>query len=93
MYKITGKNIRGIAILNQELDTSILISPVSLPGVRLYGSKLKNINIVKGVYIHAALKWPQNCASRQILCQTTRRNAQFSLQATIAQIHSHCQLD
>ena len=91
MYKITGKNIRGIAILNQELDTSILISPVSLPGVRLYGSKLKNINIVKGVYIHAALKWPQNCARDKFCAVAQRvlgRNAQFSLQATIASANS-----
>ena len=86
LLKITGKNLRGIAILNQQLDTSLLISPVSLPGVRLYGSKLKNINIVKGVSISAALLWPPNCA-RDKFCAVAQRvlgkNAQFSLQATI----------
>ena len=86
IYKITRKNLRNIAILNQELDTSLLISPVSLPGVRLYGSKLKSMNIVKGVSLIAALRWPPNCA-RDKFCAVAQivlgRNAQFSLQATI----------
>ena len=91
IYKMTSKNLRGIAILNQELETSLLISPVSLPGVRLYGSKLKNMNIEKGMSIHAALKWPPNCA-RDKFCAVAQRilgkNAKFSLQATIASASS-----
>ena len=91
IYKMTSKNLRGIAIFNQELETSLLISPVSLPGVHLYGSKLKNINIVKGVSIHAALKWPPNCARDKFCAVAQRvlgRNAKFSLQATIASASS-----
>ena len=91
IYKITRKNIQGIAILNQELHISLLISPVSLPGVRLYGSKLKNMNIVKGVSIHAALRWPPNCAQDKF-CAVAQRvlgiDAQFSLQATIVSTSS-----
>ena len=86
IYKITGKNLRGIAILNQELHISLLISPVSLPGVRLHGSLLKNMNIVKGVSIIAALRWPPNCAQDKFCAVAQRalgKNAQFSLQATI----------
>ena len=86
IYKITRKNLRNIAILNQELHISLLISPVSLPGVRLYGSNLKNMNIVKGVSIIAALRWPPNCAQDKFCAVAQRvlgRNAQFSLQATI----------
>ena len=86
LYKITGKNMGGITILNQELDTSLVISPVSLPGVHLYGSKLKDISIVKGVSIHAAFQWPPNCA-RDKFCAVAQRvlgkNAKFSLQASI----------
>ena len=86
IYKITRKNLRNIAILNQELHISLLISPVSLPGVRLYGSMLKSMNIVKGVSLIAALRWPPNCA-RDKFCAVAQivlgRNAQFSLQATI----------
>ena len=63
VHHITRKNLRGVAILNQHLDTSILISPISLSGVRLQGNKLKNIPIVKGVSILATLQWPKNCAS------------------------------
>ena len=86
LLTITGKDLRGIAILNQELDTSLLISPVSLPGVRLYGSKLKSMNIVKGVSIYAALQWPPNCAQDKFCAVAQRvlgKNAKFSLQATI----------
>ena len=86
IYKITRKNLRNIAILNQELHISLLISPVSLPGVRLYGSMLKSMNIAKGVSLIAALRWPPNCA-RDKFCAVAQivlgRNAQFSLQATI----------
>ena len=86
IHKITRKDLRKIAILNQELDTSLLISPVSLPGVHLYGSKLKNINIVKGLSIIAFLKWPKNCAQDKFCAVATRvlgKNAKFYLQATI----------
>ena len=91
IYKITGKNLGGIAILNQELDTSLLISPVSLPGVQLYGSMLQSMSIVKGVSISAALKWPPNCAQDKFCAVAQRvlgKNAQFSLQATIASASS-----
>ena len=84
--KITGKNLQGIALLNQELETSMVISPVSLPGVHLYGSKLKDIDINKGVSIHALLKWPSNCA-RDKFCVVAQKvlgkNAKFSLQTSI----------
>ena len=91
IYKITRKDVRDIAIVNQELDTSLLISPVSLPGVRLYGSSLKNMNIVKGVSIYAALRWPKNCAQDKF-CAVAQRvigiNARLFLQATITSIRS-----
>ena len=64
----------------------MVISPVSLPGVHLYGSKLKDIDIVKGVSIRAALQWPSNCA-RDKFCAVAQRvlgpKAKFSLQASI----------
>ena len=87
IHKITRMDLRKIAILNQELDTSILISPVRLSGVHLYGSKLKNIKIIKpGLSIVAFLKWPKNCAQDKFCAVATRvlgKNAKFSLQATI----------
>ena len=89
--KITRKDLRKIAILNQEVHISLLISPVSLPGVRLYGSMLKNMNIVKGASITAALRWPPNCA-RDKFCAVAQkvlgRDAQLSLQGTIVSVTS-----
>ena len=91
IYKLTRKNLQGIAILNQELDTSLVISPVSLPGVHLYGSKLKHIKIIKGVSLHALLQWPSNCA-RNKFCAIAQRvigqKAKLSLQASIASASS-----
>ena len=91
IYKITRKNLQDIAILNQELHISLLISPVSLPGVRLYGSNLKNINIVKGVSIYAALRWPPNCAQDKFCAVAQRvlgQNAHLFLQGTIVSTSS-----
>ena len=89
--RITRKDVRKIAILNQELHISLLISPVSLPGVRLYGSMLKNINIVKGASINAGLGWPANCASDKFCTVAQKvlgKDAQLSLQGTITSISS-----
>ena len=91
IYNITRKNLQDIAILNQELHISLLISPVSLPGVRLYGSNLKNINIVKGVSTYAALRWPPNCAQDKFCAVAQRvlgQNAQLFLQGTIVSTSS-----
>ena len=86
IQKITRKNLRRIAILNQNLDTTLVISPVTLPGVHLHGSKLKDISITKGVTIHASLKWPQDCA-RDKFCSIAQKrlgkDAMFSLQGTV----------
>ena len=91
IHKITGKNLRGIAILNQQMDTSILISPVSLPGVHLYGSKLKDINIVKGLSIHSTLQWPPNCVHDKF-CAVARKvlgkDARLFLQTSIQSVSS-----
>ena len=77
--------------MNQKLDISLLISPVSLPGVQLYGSMLQSMSIVKGVSISAALRWPKNCAQDKFCAVAQRvlgKNAQFSLQTTIASASS-----
>ena len=70
--KITSIDLRKIGILNNNLDTSLLISPVSLPGVRLYGSKLKDLPIAKGVTISSLIQWPSNCA-RDVFCAIAKR--------------------
>ena len=87
VHQITRKNLRGIAILNQHLDTSVLISPISLPGVRLKGSKLKNIPIVKGVSVLATLQWPPNCARDKfcaVISKYLGRNRNLLLRGELA---------
>ena len=91
IFKITAKDLSEYAILNQELDISILISPVYLSNVHLPGSKLKDMDIMEGVSINADLRWPNNCA-RDKFCDVARKllgkDAKFSLQATIKSITS-----
>ncbi len=38
---ISGFSFKMIALLNQDIEAAILISPVTLPGVRLHGEKLR----------------------------------------------------
>ena len=91
LYKITRKNLQWIAILNQDLDTSLVISPVSLSGVHLYGSKLKHIKIVRGVTVHALLQWPRACM-RDKFCAVAQRllgkRTKLSLQASFESVRS-----
>ena len=91
--RITRKDLRKIAILNQELHLSLLISrPDSLSRVRLYGSMVKNMDIKKGASINAALRWPPNCAMDKFCAVAQKvlgKDAQLSLQGiTISSISS-----
>ena len=61
--KISGHSVSSIAILNQELEAAVLISPVTLPDVRLIGPKLSDFSINKGISFQAAMQWPPDCSS------------------------------
>ena len=63
LHSISGLVFNRIAILNQDIEAAIVISPVTLPGIRLHGKKLKDFSIVKGISIQAAMGYPANCAS------------------------------
>ena len=86
VQQITKKDLRKIAILNQELNVAVLISPTTLPSVRLHGNLLKHTQIKSGITINAALHWPKNCAADKF-CAVAQKllgtNARFSLQARI----------
>ena len=89
--RITCKDLRKIAILNQELHLTLLISPDSLSRVRLYGSMLKNMDIKKGASINATLRWPPNCAMDKFCAVAQKvlgKDPQLSLQGTISSISS-----
>ena len=88
---ISGHSVSSIAILNQELEAAILISPVTLPGVNLVGSKLSGFSINKGVSFQAVMQWPPGCSS-DAFCAVAQSalgaDAKFSLQGTIANARS-----
>ena len=89
--QISGFGVRSIAILNQELEAAVLISPVTLPGVRLIGSKLSDFSINKGVSFQAAMQWPPDC-SDDAFCAVAQAalgpDARFVLGGTITDASS-----
>ena len=91
IQKISGHSVNSIAILNQELSAAILISPVTLSGVRLIGSQLSDFSINRGISFQAALQWPSDC-SADAFCAVAQSaigpDARFVLGGTIANIHS-----
>ena len=91
IQSISGHSVSSIAILNQELEAAILISPVTLPGVNLIGSKLSKFTISKGVSFQAVMQWPPGCSS-DAFCAVAQSavgaDAKFSLQGTIANARS-----
>ena len=89
--KISGHSVSSIAILNQELEAAVLISPVTLPGVRLIGSKLSGFSITQGLSFQAAMRWPPDCSS-DAFCAVAQSalgpNARFVLAGTIQNARS-----
>ena len=74
-------------MLNLDLEAAILISPASLPNVRLTGDKLSGFSIEKGVSVQASMQFPEDCSS-DAFCAVAQsllgEDAQLSLQGTIA---------
>ncbi len=63
LQTLTGNDLRSMAILNQNVDVALLISPVTLPNVQLVGEQLQGISIIRGISLHATVSWPQDCSS------------------------------
>ncbi len=74
LHTISGLNFNSIGLLNQDLEAAILISPVTLPNVRLHGEKLQDFSITKGVSLQAEMSLPDDC-STDVFCAV----AQFLL--------------
>ena len=98
---ISGRSFNNIAILNQQLDVAILISPVTLPNVRLHGEQLENFPIRRGVSVQAEMSFPPGCSSdsfcavaqsllgpsaRLILQGSMDSTSQFSLFAGVSEL-------
>ena len=84
---VTGYNFNNIAILNQQLEAAILISPVTLPNVQLSGEKLSGFSITKGFSVQASMQFPPDCSS-DTFCAVAQyllgQDAQLNIQGTIA---------
>ena len=91
IQKISGHSVSSIAILNQELEAAVLISPVTLPNVRLIGSKLSGFSINQGLSFQAAMRWPPDC-SADAFCAVAQSalgpDARFMLAGTIQNARS-----
>ena len=89
--QISGHSVRSIAILNQKLEAAVLISPVTLPGVRLIGPKLSDFSINKGISFQAAMQWPSDCSADAfcaVAASTLGSDARFVLEGTITDAKS-----
>ena len=62
IQRVTGLSVSSIAILDQDLEVFVLISPITLPGISLQGIP-SEFSISEGVSIRAVLQWPQDCSS------------------------------
>ena len=87
LRSITGSNFNNIALLNQDMEVALLVSPVTLPSVQLNGNKLSEFSIMRGVSVQATMQFPSDCSS-DTFCAVARSllgsDAQMNVQGTIA---------
>ena len=85
LTKVTGFNFRRFLILNQNIKTSITISPITLNRVHFAG-KLASLPINQGISLKASMKFPRHCGSDKF-CKFAGKlighNAVLGLRATI----------
>ncbi len=74
LCNISGFSFNSIPILNQDLEATIVFSPVTLPNLHLTGSRLSAISITQGVSLNAQMSFPSDCSS-DLFCDV----AQFLL--------------
>ena len=72
LEEIIGSAGRQVAFFNQQLDTAIIVSPISLEGLPLRGRVIGEIDkILQGTTIIARTSWPENCDS-DAFCSVAR---------------------
>ena len=91
LKRITGFNFKKIALLNLNVQTTVVISPVTLPNVHLAGGKLKGVSIKKGMSVQATMNFPPKCSS-DAFCAVAQfllgADAVLNLHGTIASANS-----
>ncbi len=92
LTRITGFNYNNIAILNQNLEVALLISPVTLPNVQLIGDMFSKFSVTKGLTVEAIMQFPPSCSS-DTFCAVAQsllgENAQLNLHGTISSTTSY----
>ena len=92
LNQLTGINLQSFPMLNQDITTAVLISPETLPGVKLEGEHLSGLNVRRGFSIQAMLGLPSNCDSDPF-CSIVRillgADVRFSLQGAITSTTSY----
>ena len=87
--KLTGVDVAALKLLDQSLRVAAIISPESMPGVRLRGEILEKISIKRGLSLVALFSFPSNCGGDR-LCEfgkgTIGSKASFQLEATISSV-------
>ncbi len=58
--KITGFNFRSFFILDQQITTTITISPMKINRAH-FASKLSSLSIPKGISLTASMRFPRHC--------------------------------
>ena len=72
LEEIIGSAGRQVAFFNQQLDTAIIVSPMSVDGLPLRGGLIEEIDsILQGTTILARSSWPENCDS-DAFCSVAR---------------------
>ena len=61
LEQLTGHNFDSWAILNQNVQAAVLISPMTLPNVHLTGDTLSTFAVQKGISLQASMGLPPNC--------------------------------
>lgn len=89
-----------IPFINQDLNIDLVLSPKTLPNIKLFGEKFRDLDIIKGLSLQSQLRFPTGC-SRDPFCAVARylfntdsfslhgiitNSRQFTLRATVDDI-------
>ena len=92
LTRITRFNFKRFPLLNQDLDVTLMVSPVDAPNVHFERGKLRGLTINKGISIQASMGFPRDCSSDKF-CKVAMaligKNAKMTLQGTINSIHNY----
>ena len=86
LSKVTSFNFRRFYLLNQRIQATVTLSPISSRLVRFSIGRLASLPIKKGISLRASMKFPRHCGSDKF-CKFAGRlvghNTVLSLRATI----------